>query len=613
MRIDLEGGPAMRILLVQPDSNRTCIGFKRLARPEPLALQTVAASAPEHELRIFDMRVDPDLETALREFQPEVVGTTGFTAEVPHAKEICRTARRMLPGLKIVVGGHHATMSPPEFDSPDVDALVVGEGDRTFPELLQALEGGKELSGVNGIAYRKDGVLTFTPPRDPVRNLDDVPWPRRDLVSQYRSSYFFRFWDDIYSIETTRGCPHRCTFCSVWKFYGGSVRFKSPERVVAEIETIPEDRDYFAVVDDNFLASMPRTRKIVNLMRDRGIRKRFWIQGRADAMARDPGGMAALAQAGLSTVLIGLESYREGELANFNKGKDASLAVNDQAIDIMHENGIDIWGCFLIDPSWEERDFQGLIEYVKRKRIQFLQFTILTPLPGTQFYEETKHLIQGGWEKFDFFHSVLPTRLPPERFYEQMATLYRETVMSFSQLKEMIRQGRIPRTGLQRAKDMLAQVMDPSSYLDPVPSHADLGSRVSARLAQAQAALEQLHSEVSTVQVELGARLQSHVHEAQEELRAAQQDLRGLQADMSALWEGRLHELQSQVDAMQQDLNLRLRSPLEGLRSEVREGVRQRANGLRLEMETLRTEMETRLQLKLDSLHARQSQRSVLP
>jgi hopanoid C-3 methylase len=603
----------MRILLVQPDSNRTCIGFKRLARPEPLALETVAGSVPDHELRILDMRADPDLERTLREFGPDMVGTTGFTAEVPHAQEICGIVRRELPDAKIVVGGHHATMSPAEFDNPDVDILVVGEGDRTFPELVENLEHGGDLSAVAGISYREGGKLVSTRPRDPIKNLDETPWPRRDLVTQYRSGYFFRFWDDIQSIETTRGCPYRCTFCSVWKFFGGKVRFKSPERVVAEIEAIPADRDYFAVVDDNFLASMPRTRKIVRMMHERGIEKRFWIQGRADAMVNDPDGMAALAGAGLSTVLIGLESYREGDLDKFNKGKDASLAANDRAIDIMHDNGIDIWGCFLIDPTWEERDFQGLIEYVKRKRIQFLQFTILTPLPGTAFYEENKHRIQGGWEKFDFFHSVLPTRLPPERFYEQMATLYRETVMSVNQLKEMIRQGRIPRKGLQRAKDMLAQVMDPTSYLDAAPSHVYVTERIHARLAEAQAAIERLQAEVGIVQVELAARLQLHLQDAQAELEGVQQDLRGLQADMSSLWQGRLGSLQAQMDVMQTELNSRLRSPLEGLQEEVREGFRLRVDGLRLEMDALRSDVESRLQSGLGSLHGRRGNRPVLP
>jgi radical SAM superfamily enzyme YgiQ (UPF0313 family) len=601
----------MRILLVQPDSNKTCIGFKRLARPEPLALETIAGTVPDHEVRILDMRADPDLEGALREFQPDMVGTTGYTAEVPHAQEICRTVRRMLPEAKVVVGGHHVSMSPSEFDSGDVDYIVLGEGDLTFPHLVQTVESGGDLSEVLGIAYREDGSLRVNPPRPALKDLDRVPWPRRDLVTQYRQDYFFRFWDNVYSIETTRGCPFRCNFCSVWRFFGGKVRFKSPDRVVAEMEALPEDCDYFCIVDDNFLASMPRTRRIVQLMEERGIHKKFWIQGRADAMVKDPEGIAMAARAGLSTVLMGLEAYREEDLDHFNKGKDASVAVNDRAIEIMHDNGIDIWGAFLVDPSWEERDFEGLIEYVKRKKIQFLQFTILTPLPGTQLYEETKHLIKGGWEKFDFFHSVLPTKLPPERFYEQMANLYRETVMSFSQMKEMIRQGRIPRRGLQRAKAMLAQVTDPSSYLDNL--QGDLRERIQMRLGEAQLSMERLQLDVGEVQVEVSARLQLHLEEARAQLEALQTDVWALHAELSSRWQAELKGLQSQVESLQQELGQRLRSPLEGLQSEVLEALNARVEGLRAELQGLRVEVTSRLQQQLEILQPRQSNKPIVP
>jgi len=476
-------------------------------------------------------------------------------------------------------------MSHKEFDRSSVDYIVIGEGEKTFPHLLQTIEKGGDLSTVPGIAYRDEGELTFTTPRPAIANLDELPMPRRDLVDRYRSEYFFRFWDDVYAIESTRGCPYRCNFCSVWRFFGGKVRFKSPERVVDEIESLPPDCEYFCIVDDNFLASMPRARRVVQLLKERGIKKKFWIQGRADAMVKDPEGMAMLAEAGLSTVLIGLEAYREEDLGHFNKGKDASVAVNERAIEIMHANGIDIWGCFLIDPNWEERDFEGLIEYVKRKRIQFLQFTILTPLPGTQFYEETKHLIRSGWDKFDFFHSVLPTKLPPDRFYEQMANLYRETVMSFSQMKEMIRQGRIPRRGLQRAKAMLAQVTDPASYLDSL--QVDLKDRILARLAAAQSGLERLQSEIGNVQLELGARLQLQLEDILNQLEGVQDELSALHAELSVRWENQLKNLEAQVKTIQQELGVRLRSPLEGLQSEVREGLRLRVESLRFELSCL--------------------------
>ncbi|HEX9015149.1 MAG TPA: cobalamin-dependent protein [Chloroflexota bacterium] len=601
----------MKILLVQPDSNQTSIGFKRLARPEPLALETIAGMVPDHDVRILDMRSDPDLVSTLQEFAPDLVGTTGFTAEVPHAQEICRTVRATLPGAKVVVGGHHASMSPAEFDSPSVDYVVIGEAERSFPRLVESIEKGTRPSDVPGLGYRQRGRLRFTEPTTPIKDLDEVPWPRRDLVQRYRSGYFFRFWDEVYSVETTRGCPYKCKFCSVWQFFGGKVRFKSPARVVAEIESLPSSCEYFCIVDDNFLASMPRTRKIVQLMEERGIRKKFWIQGRADAMVRDPGGMAMLARAGLSTVLMGLEAYREEELGHFNKGKDASVAVNDRAIEIMHDNGIDIWGCFLIDPQWEERDFEGLIEYVKRQRIQFLQFTILTPLPGTQFYEESKDLIKAGWEKFDFFHSVLPTKLPPERFYEQMASLYRETVMSFSQLKEMIRQGRIPRKGLQRAKDMLSQVSDPTSYLDL--TSIDLRERLRVRLAEIQLSLERVQSDVGSVQIELGARLQLRLEEVQEQLAGLQTDAWALQSELSSQWQARLSGVQRQAEGLQQEMAQRLRSPLEGLQTDVREAMRQKIDALQHDLQGLHGEVAGRLQLQLDALQPRKGDRPATP
>ena len=601
----------MRILLIQPDSNKTAIGFKRLARPEPLALETVAGTVPQHEVRILDMRADPDLVGALTEFQPDLVGTTGFTAEVPHAQEICRTAKATLPGVRVVVGGHHASMSMAEFDTPDVDYVVIGEAEHSFPHLVETIETGEHPSNVPGIAYRENDQLVHTPPSVPLKDLDQVPWPRRDLVETYRPGYFFRFWDNVYTIETTRGCPYKCKFCSVWRFFGGKVRFKSPERVVAEVEALPSDCDYFCIVDDNFLASMPRTHKIVDLMEERNIHKKFWIQGRADAMVRDPGGMEKLAKAGLSTVLMGLEAYREEELDQFNKGKDASIAVNDRAIEIMHANGIDIWGAFLIDPDWEERDFEGLIEYVKKKRIQFLQFTILTPLPGTQLYEDKKHLIKAGWEKFDFFHSVLPTKLPPERFYEQMANLYKETVMSFSQLKEMIRQGRIPRKGLQRAKDMLAQVSDPSSYLDS--TQMDLGTRIWAHLSEAQAALERLQADMGTVQLELGTRLQLQLEEVQNQLVLLQSEVWVLQAELGNQWQSRLRIAQWQVEAIQEEVGQRLRSPLEGLQSDVRDALHLRVEGLQVELQGLRVEIAGRIQHRFDILQPRHSNRLVIP
>ncbi|MDP2727496.1 MAG: cobalamin-dependent protein [Dehalococcoidia bacterium] len=452
----------MKILLVQPNSSPQNVGFNKLTMPEPLALELVAASVTQHEVRILDMRLDPDLEAALAEFQPDVLGVTGFTADVPQAQQICHKTRTQLPSCRVVVGGHHASLRPDDFNSPDVDFIVVGEGEFTFPELIKALEEGTDTRHVTGIFYREDGRQVFAGPRAPVKDLDNTPVPRRDLTAHYRSHYYFRFWDTTYTLETARGCPYRCYFCSVWKFYQGKCRTKSPERVVAELAELPGD--YICFVDDNFMQNIRRADRIYQLIKEAGIHKKYWMQARTDSIARNPKVIEHWAEIGLSTILVGFEKFREEELAALNK--KSSIALNEKAVETMHKYGVDIWGAFIVDPAWGEEDFSALIEYVRALKISFPQFTILTPLPGTDFYQQRyDELLTHKYEHFDFFHSVLPTKLPLRQFYENMARLYANTSMSLSELKSRIRRGDIPGGSLKRVRGMLSQLTNPDAYL----------------------------------------------------------------------------------------------------------------------------------------------------
>lgn len=452
----------MRILLVQPNWPIGNVGFNRLAMPEPLGLELVAATVPLHEVRILDLRLDDYLLATLNEFRPDVVGVTGYTVDVPQAKAILRQVKAANPDIRTVVGGHHASLVPSEFDSPDADVVVVGEGEGTFPEVIEAFAGRMPLKDVKGIVFREAGVQTATEPRAMIANLDDTPIPARHLTEKYRDGYYFRFWGSASTVETARGCPYRCTFCSVWRFYQSRCRFKSPERVVAEITGLHDD--YVCFVDDNFLQSLPRAQKIGNLLKQAGVQKMYWMQARSDSIVKRPDILTQWAELGLSTILIGLEAFREKDLAAINKSND--IATNERAIQIMHENNIDIWGAFLVDPNWDKSDFDALIDYVRSLKISFPQFTVLTPLPGTQLYEEkARELITHDYEKFDFFHTVLPTKLPLEEFYDNFARLYARTSMTVSDLKRKIRSGNIPMQSVRRVRGMLEQLTDPKSYL----------------------------------------------------------------------------------------------------------------------------------------------------
>ncbi len=452
----------MRVLLIQPPESQSVIGFNKFGCPEPLALEILAASLEGHDVRILDMRIDPNLEGTMRDFSPAVVGVTGYTPNVPQMLVVCKEVKQLDVRVTTVVGGYHATLCPEDFDVPQVDVIVVGEGEETLPELVAALERGGDLDEIAGLAYRRDGQWVFTPPRQLLADLDESPLPARQLTDAYRENYFFQFWSSPTPVETARGCPHNCRFCSVWVFHQRRCRFKSPERVVDELKRVRSSTAYF--VDDNFLQSLRRAEKICHLTKEAGLKLRYWMQARSDSIVRRPDVIERWAEIGLSTVLVGFEKFREKELDDLRKR--SSVETNEEAARILRANGVDIWGAFIVDPSWERSDFDALIEYVRRLKVSFPQFSVLTPLPGTEFFrDKLGELTTRNYELFDFLHSVLPTKLPARQFYGEMARLYSSTTMSFSDLKGRIRSGRIQVSGLRRIKNLLAEVSNPEAYL----------------------------------------------------------------------------------------------------------------------------------------------------
>jgi len=420
----------MKVLLVQPEDPSSLVGFTRLARAEPLALEILAATIPDHEVTILDLRVDPSLTETLESFAPDLVGVTGYTTNVPRMLSICREVKELDRTIFTVVGGHHASLCSEDFDCEDVDVIVVGEGEATFPELIEAVAEGSDYHRVAGIIYRQDGRQAS-------------PYP----------------------VETARGCPYRCKFCSVWAFHRGKCRVKSPGRVLEELEG--RLGDVVAFVDDNFLQSLSRAERIYELIKATRIKTRFWMQARSDSIVRRPDLIEKWAKIGLSTVLVGFEKFREEELTDLNKR--STVHTNEEAARIMNQNGVDIWGAFIVDPQWTKPDFDALIDYVRRLKISFPQFTVLTPLPGTEFFrEKINELTTRNYELFDFLHSVLPTRLPTREFYENMAQLYASTTMSLSELKGRVRAGRIQVSALKRVKNLLVDLTNPQAYLSGV-------------------------------------------------------------------------------------------------------------------------------------------------
>ena len=486
----------LRVLLVKPDITGICVGFTSLARVPPLDLLMVAASAPGREIKILDMRLEDEdeFERQLEDYDPDVLGVTAYTAEAVVTKELCRKARALKPDVVIVQGGYHAAMAPDDaMDEESVDFLVLGEAETTFEPLLEAIAAGRGFESVEGIAYRSDGDVIYTDAAAQVKDLDDLPFPEWALVDQYQKQYYLNVMGIVGTLETTRGCPYDCSFCSVWVFNERRYRKKSPQRVLEELQALPDGIDVAAFVDDEFWVDEKRaidTAELIIAQPDswRGKNWRYWAQVRTSDITRRPMLVEKWAEAGLKVLLLGIETVKDVELERLhNKRNKVKHAV--EALEIMRKHGVEAWGCFIVNPEWEEKDFLELEDFVRDHEIAFPQYTVLTPLPGTPL---TDGLIAAGVldvaklesQLLDFLHATTSTRLPLRKFYERMASLYDTTGMraSMSVYKRAIRNGVMSREWLQtdmgrRVRRFFQELTVVDGYIQ---AHELLGQEVSA-------------------------------------------------------------------------------------------------------------------------------------
>lgn len=427
----------MNVLLIQPPSNDPLMDQVYLF--EPLALEYLGAGLRQegHSVHLLDCRLDPDFEKQLNEFHPDVVGITGFTCHLTTMLAIARRTRELLPDALVVVGGHHATVAPEDFSSPDIDVVVIGEGVFTLCELLRAVEQGSGLNAVPGLAIPSpDGLLT-TAPR-PYTDLNLLPMPDRSLTAVYRNHYFSEWFKPLASVRTSLGCTARCTFCALWKITGGKYLRRDPEQVVAELLTIDEPNVFFC--DDESMCDTKRMDRLADLIAVAGIRKKYFLYGRVDTIVNHPELFAKWARIGLAQVFVGMEDFSDSRLSAMNKG--TTTAQQAEAVRILRKLGVMMYASYMVDPDYSLEDFAALKTHVRAMKHNYATFTVMTPLPGTELYSQNKErMLSHKPELFDMLHSLLPTRLPAGQFYAEMNRLYTGAVPLYRSLPALLRFG----------------------------------------------------------------------------------------------------------------------------------------------------------------------------
>src|SRR5581483_11196856 len=281
-----------------------------------------------HTATVADLRFSRPVDHFLRATRPAIVGIACMHAlETDEAVALAAHVRRASPEAFIVVGGHSAAAYPSPFMTPEIDAICVDDGEAVVPALADALEHRRSPAAVPGLLLRsRAGRFEETGHAEPMFVLDRVPRPVRRDVERYRKQYACLLFRPVWLIETARGCPFRCSFCSVWQHYEREVRLRSIESVC---EDFAATGPHVFVADDLFWYHPARSLELAQALRKRRIRK-GWIlvQSRTDLVARHPALLEAwrpLAQD--FDIFFGLEAATDDGLTQLVKDTTVDRTV----------------------------------------------------------------------------------------------------------------------------------------------------------------------------------------------------------------------------------------------------------------------------------------------
>ena len=406
--------------MVKP-SGRSGLGF--LVDQIPIGLEYIAAYIEDtvEEIHIVDMEMEwRSFRRIIEVYLPDLVGITMCATEHNEGLRLARIAKKY--GVTTVVGGYHPTSAPDLMLSyPQLDMVIRGEGEITMRELIE--KGSPEE--VLGISYRENGRVIHNEDRPVVEDLDSLPFPARHL-----RQYSYKASDrkiDYDALLTSRGCYGRCVFCCEPSMNHGRLRCRSPENVVEEVLEIARYHEWRPVnvfiTDPSFMANPARVGRLSELLLEHDLNMVFNSLVRTDDMARRPEIVKRMCEAGILFFEMGIESPNPKDLESTKKG--ITLRIHKEAVRNIREHGGGAGGTFVIGlPDQTEEEIRRFPTYAKEIGLTAAAFGVVTPFPGTEFYEELdgKGLIfETNWDNFDEMHSVYKTEHLSKEKIEELA------------------------------------------------------------------------------------------------------------------------------------------------------------------------------------------------
>lgn len=431
-----------RILFVEPPKDYWFLMGEYL--PPPTALLALAAYVEREledvEVELLDCQAEAldwtGVERRISSFAPSIVASSGFTCNAYICARVAEIAKAVDPAIVTVVGGQHFSFTADESLSSfhEIDYVIRGEGEQTLVELIKALRGSGALSDIKGLSFRADGRIVNNPPRDLLEDLDRLPRPAYHLIERNLNRYHFKMMagNSRYMIlEGSRGCWHKCSFCTQWRHWGSQWRTKSERRIAEEMARLRDDfgAEFIWLTDDNFELGR-RGNALTEELKQQGFDDSvsWFFQARTDDITQHPEIVSRLHSVGNNWQLIGVESGSPQVLSDFKKGEKVEDAA--KAVSILKQNGVLAQAMMIIGSRRDtSKSIQQLRDFAFDLDADLVIFGILTPFPGTETYgtaERNGWIEDTNYAHYDMIHAIMPTEtLSRKEVQEELLSSYK--------------------------------------------------------------------------------------------------------------------------------------------------------------------------------------------
>jgi radical SAM superfamily enzyme YgiQ (UPF0313 family) len=428
-----------RILLIKPNFRSIGWDFYNMDFP-PISLTYIAAYLEDLpvDVQILDSKVENlnhnQIKNRIKRYNPDIVGISVFvSAAIKECYRIAQSVKEIGLDIPVVFGGRHPTFEVNDtLKNEYVDIIVRGEGELTFRELIKK----GICEGIKGISYKENGKIIHNPDRELMgkQDYENIKFPARYLT---KGNKYKMFTVRLETIETSRGCPFSCKFCTTWKINNRTWRSRPIHEIIEELMIISQDKritDIF-FVDDELSANAKRVERLCEQIlhfKDKGLISdfKFFAQIRVDDIVKSPSMVEKMSEAGFWAVFIGIESIDEESLKEMRKQITFNKVL--EALEILDRNNILSIGNLIIGVNLYDRreDIIRQIEVMKHTDVDIISFVILTPFPGSDTLEELDEqglVISKNWSRYTVMEPVIKTHeLSPSDLYELLYLSFRE-------------------------------------------------------------------------------------------------------------------------------------------------------------------------------------------